>query len=477
MTHDSPSGFRRAALITQFAKMVGANNVLHEQAEMAPHLVEWRDRWRGDALCVLKPGSTAEVSAILAIAQKEAVAVVPQGGNTGLVGGQIPDATGTQIVLNLSRMNRLRDLDADGETMTVEAGMTLAGAQGFAAEAGKLFPLSLASEGGCQIGGAISTNAGGTAVLAYGNMRSLVLGLEVVLPDGRVWNGLRRLRKDNTGYDLRDLFIGAEGTLGVVTAAVLRLFPRPAAQVTAFVGVRDLARMLNLFGRMRQAAGPALTGFEFMSRRTLDFVLDLASAPSDPLRAPCPFYALIDISGARESELRTLTEATLGACLEDGTVEDAVIAASDAQSAGLWRLRDLASEAQKPQGGSIKHDVSVPVARIPEFIALADREVERVCPGARPVAFGHFGDGNVHYNVTQPAGMPREAFLAKWEEMAAAVYAVVAALDGSISAEHGIGVLKRDALRHYKDEVELDLMRKIKSAFDPQGLMNPGKLL
>ncbi len=464
-------------LLGRFVSIVGEAYALRDEADMEPHLVEWRDRWRGRAVLVLKPADTEEVAAILKLANGEGVGIVPQGGNTGLVGGQIPDVGGRQIVVSLARLNHVRDIDAAGETMVVDAGVTLAQAQDIAAGVDRLFPLSLASEGSCQIGGAIATNAGGSAVLAYGPMRNLVLGLEVVLPDGRVWDGLRRLRKDNTGYDLRDLFIGSEGTLGIVTAAALRLFPRPRATAAAFVGVRDLGRMLDFFAHTREAAGASLTTFEFMSRRALDFVLEFAPNLRDPLSERHKYYALVELSETAGLEAQPHLERLLGSAVEAGHIEDAALASTVAQGRALWRLREMISEAQKPQGGSIKHDVSVPVARIPEFIARAGDVVELICPGARPVPFGHFGDGNVHYNISQPPGMTKEAFLAQWDAVAAGVQGVVTDLGGSISAEHGIGVLKRDILREYKSEVELDLMRRVKTAFDPNGIMNPGKVL
>jgi FAD/FMN-containing dehydrogenase len=354
----------------------------------------------------------------------------------------------------------------------------LANAQAVAASAGRLFPLSLASEGSCQIGGVLATNAGGMAVLAYGSARDLTLGLEVVLADGSVWDGLKRLRKDNSGYDLKDLFVGSEGTLGLITAAVLRLFPRPTATVTAFAGLAHLDSATAFFSRAYGRAGSSLTAFELMPRIGLDFVLRHAAVAKDPLKAPHHWYVLFELSSPREGDdVASLAESLLNDGIEADEIDDAVIAASLAQERELWRLRELMSEVQKHEGGSIKHDVAVPVARVPEFIARANQLVELMIPGARPVPFGHLGDGNIHYNVSQPPSMDRAVFLASWEALNAAVHEIVLDLDGSISAEHGIGRLKRDLLRHAKQPLELEMMRKIKQAFDPNGILNPGKLL
>jgi FAD/FMN-containing dehydrogenase len=459
-------------------RIVGESHAIRDPGAMTPHLIEWRDRYVGKAALVLQPGSTEEVAAILKRANETRTAIVPQGGNTGLVGGQIPFENGNEVVVSLSRMTHVRDIDLDGNTMTVEAGLVLANAQAVAASAGRLFPLSLASEGSCQIGGVLATNAGGTAVLAYGSARDLTLGLEVVLADGSVWNGLKRLRKDNSGYDLKDLFIGSEGTLGIITAAVLRLFPRPAATVTAFAGLEHLDSATAFFSRAYGHAGPALTAFELMPRIGLDFVLRHSDGTKDPLKAPYHWYALFELSSAREGDDVTgLAETLLSEGIESDEIGDAVIASSLAQERELWRLRELMSEVQKHEGGSIKHDVAVPVARVPEFIARANRLVELMIPAARPVPFGHLGDGNIHYNVSQPPSMDRAVFLANWEALNAAVHEIVLDLGGSISAEHGIGRLKRDLLRHAKASLELELMRKIKQAFDPNGILNPGKLL
>jgi FAD/FMN-containing dehydrogenase len=464
--------------IEAFARIVGEDNAIRDEQAMAPYLVEWRDRYRGKAALVLRPGQTEEIAAILELANQTKTAIVPQGGNTGLVGGQIPFETGHEVVVALERLDRVRDIDLASNTMTVEAGLVLAQAQQVAASAGRLFPLSLASEGSAQIGGVLATNAGGTAVLAYGSARELALGLEVVLADGRIWNGLTSLRKDNSGYDLKDLIIGSEGTLGIITAAVLRLFPKVVEKVTYMAGLSALETAPAFFARVLERAGPALTAFEILPRIGIEFVLAHANAVRDPFASPYPWYVLFDLTSPREGEeLARLAESVLGEGLEAGEVDSAVIASSLAQGEELWRLRDLMSEVQKHAGGSIKHDIAVPVARVPEFVARANQLVELLIPGARPVPFGHLGDGNIHYNVSQPPGMDRAIFLNYWEALNAAVHEIVLDLGGSISAEHGIGRLKRDLLPHAKQPIELELMRKIKTVFDPNGILNPGKLL
>jgi FAD/FMN-containing dehydrogenase len=464
--------------IDAFARIVGEDNAIRDEQAMAPYLVEWRDRYRGKAALVLRPGQAEEIAAILELANQTKTAIVPQGGNTGLVGGQIPFETGHEVVVALERLDRVRDIDLASNTMTVEAGLVLAQAQQVAASAGRLFPLSLASEGSAQIGGVLATNAGGTAVLAYGSARELALGLEVVLADGRIWSGLTSLRKDNSGYDLKDLIIGSEGTLGIITAAVLRLFPKVVEKVTCMAGLSALETAPAFFARVLERAGPALTAFEILPRIGIEFVLAHANAVRDPFASPYPWYVLFDLTSPREGqELARLAESVLGEGLEAGEVDSAVIASSLAQGEELWRLRDLMSEVQKHAGGSIKHDIAVPVARVPEFVARANQLVELLIPGARPVPFGHLGDGNIHYNVSQPPGMDRAIFLNYWEALNAAVHEIVLDLGGSISAEHGIGRLKRDLLPHAKQPIELELMRKIKTVFDPNGILNPGKLL
>jgi FAD/FMN-containing dehydrogenase len=465
-----------AAALQRLVDIVGPQHAIADPDLQLPYLREWRDRYEGRAALVVRPGSTEEVAQILATASDAGIGVVPQGGNTGLVGGQIPSPSGTEVVLSVARLKRVREVD--GAAMIVEAGLTLQEAQEVAERAGRLFPLSLPSEGSCQIGGVLATNAGGVGVLAYGNARSLALGLEVVLADGQVWDGLKTLKKDNTGYDLRDLFIGSEGTLGVITAAALKLYPRPAEKATAFAALPDAASALALFRLADARAHQGLTAFEFMSRLAVDLVLRHVPNTRPPLREPAPWYALIEISSATaDGAAASAMEGLLAQAQEKGIIGEAVIANSLSQAQGLWRLREVASEAQKPEGGSIKHDISVPIARIPEFLEKAAAVIEAVCPGARPVTFGHFGDGNVHYNVSQPPGMDKAAFLALWEKMSGAVHDLVRATGGSISAEHGIGQMKRSELQRFKSPVEMALMRKIKAALDPKGILNPGKLL
>jgi FAD/FMN-containing dehydrogenase len=473
-THKPPSPDTIDALV----RIVGASHAIRDEAEMTPYLVEWRDRYRGKAALVLKPGDANEVSSILKLANETMTAIVPQGGNTGLVGGQIPFESGHEVVVSLERLTRVRDIDLAANTMTVEAGLTLAQAQAVAASAGRLFPLSLASEGSAQIGGVLATNAGGTAVLVYGCARELALGLEVVLASGEVWNGLKSLRKDNSGYDLKDLMVGSEGTLGIVTAAVLRLFPKIAETVTCMAGLEALETAPAFFARAREQAGPALTAFEILPRIGVEFVLRHSEGTRDPFPSPHQWYALFELTTPREDALLApLAESLLATGLEAGEIAAAIVATSLSQSEALWRLRDLMSEVQKEEGGSIKHDIAVPVASVPEFVARANRLVELMIPGARPVPFGHLGDGNIHYNVSQPPGMERAVFLANWQALNAAVHEIVLDLGGSISAEHGIGRLKRDLLLHAKQAIELELMRKIKAAFDPNNILNPGKLL
>jgi FAD/FMN-containing dehydrogenase len=466
------------SLIARFTDIVGEAHALTRAEDQSGYLREWRDRYTGTTPVVLRPGSTDEVSRILTLAHSENIAIVPQGGNTGLVGGQIPSLDGNEIVLSLARLRAVRDVDAVGGTMIVEAGMTLAEAQTAAKNSGRLFPLSLASEGSAQIGGVLATNAGGTAVLAYGNARRLTLGLEAVLADGRVWNGLRRLKKDNTGYDLRDLLIGSEGTLGIITAACLKLFPMPAERETAIVAFETPEAAMKLFRRAESEAGPSLTAFEFWAHRAQEFALKYMQNVRDPFTDDYPWYALIELShGGKGTRIANTIEPLLTSAHGQGLIRDAAISRSLRQAEDFWRLREAFSEAQKGAGGSIKHDIAVPVARIPEFLRRAANVVESVCPGARPVPFGHFGDGNLHYNVSQPEGMDKAAYLALWDAMSGAIFELVTELGGSISAEHGIGQMKRDVLKRYKSGVEIDMMRAIKTALDPKGILNPGKVL
>ncbi|HSO06948.1 MAG TPA: FAD-binding oxidoreductase [Pelomicrobium sp.] len=471
-------GVKAAAFADRLRAIVGAAGLLTDPADTAAYLEDWRGRYRGEAEAVVRPASTEQVAAVVAACAEEGVAVVPQGGNTGLCGGSVPVAGRRQIVLSLARMNRIRELDAANNTLTVEAGVVLQAIQEAAAAADRLFPLSLGAEGSCQIGGNLSTNAGGEAVLRYGNTRDLVLGLEVVLPDGRVWDGLRGLRKDNTGYDLKQLFIGAEGTLGVITAAVLKLFPRPTATATAFLGVDDPATAVALLSVLRGAVGDRLTGFELMSRVCLELVLRHIPGTADPLGDAHPWYVLVELSDSGESAaLAERLMSALEPAMEQGRVRDAVLAQSEAQGHALWRLRDGMAEAQKEEGISIKHDVSVPVSRMARFIDEASEALKAAFPGVRIVAFGHIGDGNVHYNVSMADPGQNAAFIQDSAPVNHVVYEVVAALGGSISAEHGLGQLKREEITRYKAPLELELMRAIKRTLDPQDLMNPGKVI
>jgi FAD/FMN-containing dehydrogenase len=467
-----------AVFVAQLRALVGDAGLLTEPADKAPYLTDWRGRYRGEAEAVVRPASTAQVAAVVAACAQAGVAVVPQGGNTGLCGGSVPASGRRQIVLSLARMNRVRELDAANNTLTVEAGCVLATIQEAARDADRLFPLSLGAEGSCQIGGNLSTNAGGEAVLRYGNTRDLVLGLEVVLPDGRVWDGLRGLRKDNTGYDLKQLFVGAEGTLGIITAAVLKLFTRPTATATAFLGVDDPDTAVALLATLRSAVGDRLTGFELMSRVCLELVLKRIPDTADPLANAHPWYVLVELSDSGESaELAERLTGALESSMRRGQVRDAVLAQSEAQGHALWRLRDGMAEAQKEEGISIKHDVSVPVSKMARFIDEASRALKAAFPGVRIVAFGHIGDGNVHYNVSMADPGQNAAFIQDSAPVNHVVYEVVAALGGSISAEHGIGQLKREEITRYKAPLELELMRAIKRTLDPDNLMNPGKVI
>ncbi len=445
-----------------------------DQGRIAPHLTEWRERFHGATPLLLMPSSVAAIASIVRICNDTRTAIVPQGGNTGLAGGQIPNPGGNEILLSLSRLDRVRTIDPLANTMTVEAGAILQHVQRQADAHDRLFPLSLASEGTATIGGLISTNAGGTGVLAYGNMRELVLGLEAILPSGEIWNGLTGLRKDNTGYDVKQLFIGAEGTLGIVTAATLKLFPRPTAIETAFAAVNDLQSAVALLSFALSHG--AITAFELIPRRGLDFVLQHIQGTRDPLERAYPWLVLIDVSLRAASQSGTaqdlLTSAASANLIVDGT-----IAQSLTQRQAFWKLRDSLSEAQKPEGGSIKHDVSVPISSISRFIDEASRAVIAAMPGARPVPFGHIGDGNIHFNISQPVGADKTAFLARAPEINRLVHDIVHSLGGSISAEHGIGQAKIDEITRYKSPAALETMRTLKRALDPNGIMNPGKVV
>jgi D-lactate dehydrogenase (cytochrome) len=462
-------------LIARFAAIVGEKYAVTDPTAQQAYLVESRGLFRGRSPLVLRPGSAGEVAAILKLANATLTAIVAQGGNTGLVGGQI--AHGGEVVVSLTRLDRIREVDKQSNAMTCEAGVVLAKAQAAAADAGRLFPLSLGAEGSCTIGGNLSTNAGGKGALAYGVARDLVLGLEVVLADGRVLNALNKLKKDNTGYDLKNLFIGAEGTLGIITAAVLKLFPAPQTVETAFAAVPSPQAALSLLDLIEERSNRAATSFELMSGLAMDMALRHGHGVRRPLAAAHPWYVLLELSSAARTDLRTTLEEALAAAMERGFITDAAIAETMEHRRTFWHLRDVLPEAQKPEGGSIKHDVSVPVSAVPAFLREADAAVATVVRGARPVPFGHLGDGNIHYNVTQPAGADTAAYLARWDDMNAAVHAVVKKLGGSISAEHGIGVLKRKLLPQVKDPVALDVMRALKRTLDPNGILNPGKVL
>jgi D-lactate dehydrogenase (cytochrome) len=465
-----------ASSLDRFAAIVGAKYAIRDAREMAPFLHEPRGLYEGRAALVLKPGSTEEVSKILKLARETKTAIVPQGGNTGLVGGQI-SFDSQAVVVSTVRLDKIREVDAATNSMTCEAGVVLARAQEAASSHDRLFPLSLGAEGSCTIGGNLATNAGGTQALSYGVARDLVLGLEVVLAGGRVWHGLRKLKKDNTGYDLRHLFIGSEGTLGIITAATLKLFPAPRSLETAFAGVATPSDALALLNFMQARFGTALTSFELIARRALEFVTKHLPGAREPLAAAHPWYVLFEISSPITEGVREMMEAALTEAAAKNIVRDAAIAVSEAQRLAFWKIRSGITEVQKPEGGSIKHDISVPVGSVPALIEQAGAAVEKLIPGARPVPFGHLGDGNIHYNVSQPIGADGQAFLDLWEEVNAVVHGIVAKLGGSISAEHGIGVLKRELLPGVKDPVEMELMRSLKRALDPDGILNPGKVL
>ncbi|SDA18070.1 FAD/FMN-containing dehydrogenase [Methylobacterium sp. UNC378MF] len=462
-------------LLTALRDGLGARHVLTDPDALAPYLTESRRLFTGSALAVLRPESTEEVAFAVRACTQAGVAVVPLGGNTGLTGAGVPQGG---VVLSLERMNRLRAVDPVDATITVEAGMILQDVQEAAEAAGMLFPLSYASRGSARIGGGVSTNAGGIAVLAYGNARDLVLGLEVVLADGRVWNGLRALRKDNAGYDLKQLFIGSEGTLGIVTAAVLKLFPRPRSTSVAFVGLDSARAALDLFIFLRTRMDRDLTAFEYLPPFALEIVLRHVQGTVRPLEGAHGAYALIEVASARpDADTGAELESALGQALEDGLIADATIGTSGARNAALWRLREGVPEAQTREGASIKHDVSVPLSRLPEFLERAGAACLAEMPGLRPCGFGHFGDGNIHFNLSQPPGMPPAEFLAEWGRFNRIVHDLVHALGGSIAAEHGVGLIKRDELARYGDPVGLDLMRRLKAALDPEDLLNPGKVI
>lgn len=464
-----------APVAAALRKIVGPKGWIDTAQDKEPFLVEERGRYHGHCAAVLRPATVDEVAQVVCLCAEAGVPIVPQGGNTGLVGGAVPDGG---IILSTSRLNRIRAIDAVNRTMTVEAGVVLSAVQAAADDADALFPLSLAAEGSCQIGGNLASNAGGIAVLRYGNARDLVLGLEVVLPDGRIWDGLRGLRKDNTGYDLKQLFLGSEGTLGVITAAVLKLFPKPRVVETVLAALPSAEAVLELFHRTTAAMGDALTAFELMQRLSLDFCLRHIPGVSDPFAEAHPFYVLMRLSSPRPADpLRDAAETMLADAFETGIVSDAIVAANEAQAQALWRIRESIPEAQKYEGGSIKNDVSVPVSAVARFLARASDACQEAMPGIRVCAFGHVGDGNIHFNLSQPVDLERAAFLARWDELERIVSDITHDLGGSFSAEHGVGQLKRGPLNRYKSPVELGLMRAIKRTLDPANIMNPGKVV
>lgn len=456
---------------------IGHSYVITEKEAMQPFLTEWRKRITGCALAVVKPGNTEEVAAIVRLCNRYHIPLVPQGGNSGLVLGSIPDNSGTAIVLSLARLNRIRNLDAINNTMTVEAGCLLDHIHQAATEVGRLFPLSLPSSGTCTIGGNLSSNAGGTAVLRYGTARKLCLGVEVVTGEGEIWNGLRRLRKDNTGYDLRDLFIGAEGTLGVITAAVLALYPLPRARMTAIAAVSTPEKALKLLHLAQSRCGATLTAFELVSRYAIELVIRHFPELKAPLPLTYPQYILMELSDSEsEDHAAEILESCLEDAIEEDIITDAAVAQSIAQSQVMWQLRENISAAQAAEGQNIKHDIAIPISCLADFITETDRLLQEYLPGCRMVTFGHLGDGSLHYNVSSPKELPQTDFLAHTAAINRIVYDSVIRFEGTLSAEHGIGALKREELARYRSTTEIALMRKIKAVLDPNNLMNPGKI-
>lgn len=464
-----------AAFIWRVHSVVGDGGVVIDPAEIAPYVRDWRGSYVGKTALVVRPANTQEVANIVKLCAETGTPIVPQGGNTGMVGGGIPDASGNAIVLSLTRMNRIRAIDLSNDAMIVEAGCILAAVQEAAFDNNRYFPLSLAAEGSCTIGGNLSTNAGGTAVLRYGNARDLVLGIEAVMSDGKIWNGLKALRKDNTGYDLKHLLMGAEGTLGIITAAVLKLFPKPQSTCTSLVAVPDPAAAVELLATIKNAMGDRLTGFELMSRVCLDHVIKHFPATTEPFSARHDWQVLVELTDTlKDARLQDALSVTLEPTFANGQALDAVIAMSEAQSQALWNIRERIPEAEKLQGRSVKHDISVPISRTAEFIQRGDAELGAKFPNAKVICFGHIGDGNLHYNLSFPGQIASEE---QTRDANNIVYQLVDRLAGSISAEHGLGQMKRDEITRHKSVVELDMMRAIKAALDPNGMMNPGKVL
>ena len=475
---DSITNLLSPVLQQTLIEIVGENGLIREPKDIAPYVIDQRKAYNGSTPMVVRPASTQEVSLVVTLCAENGIPIVPQGGNTGLCGGATPSEQGDQLLLSLTRMNKVRSVDPLNYTLTAEAGVILADIQETADKHDRLFPLSLGAEGTARIGGNLATNAGGTGVLRYGNARELVVGIEVVLPDGKIWDGLSALRKDNTGYDLKQLFIGSEGTLGVITASVLKLFPKPQDMQTGFAAVRDVTAAIEILARARAASDDRVTAFEWMARKGLDLVFRHIPGARDPLSQPYPEYLLIELtSGHDDNGLRDTLEQILSDAMERGEILDATIAESRQQAKDFWKLRETIPEAQAIDGAGIKHDISVPISSMPQFLRLANEEVTRAVEGVQICAFGHIGDGNAHYNLNQPGNITGESFLRHKENLNRIVHDIATDLKGSISAEHGIGRLKREELVHYKSPIALDVMRSIKSAIDPKNIMNPGKVL
>jgi len=472
-----PAAVAHPDLLQRLHAAVGDAGLVLDAEAQAPYLQDWLGKWHGRTPVVVRPLNTEQTAAVMAICHDTHTPVVTQGGNTGMSGGATPDASGAQIVLSMVRMNRIRQVDPLNNSLTAEAGVLLANVHDAAAQSNRFFPLSMGSEGSCTVGGNLASNAGGIAVLRYGNTRDLVLGIEAVLPDGRIWNGLRALRKDNTGYDLRHLFIGSEGTLGVITAAVLKLYPRPLARATAWLGADSLEALVMLLAQLRSSCGERLVAFEMMSQASLALVLEHVSATRAPLAGNHAFHALVELADTRADGLAELLEDGLSAALEEGLVQDGAVCANASHALAFWKLREGISQAQVRAGKTIKHDIALPISVIADFVAKADTALRAIQPDIRIINFGHLGDGNLHYNVLQAADMPYAEMVKRTELLNRTVHDLVHAMGGSISAEHGIGQLRRDELPRYKSALEIELMMRIKQTLDPNQIMNPGKLL
>ena len=476
---NAPSGVSdvQANLIARLHAVVGDAGLITDNEAQQPYVNDWLGKWHGKTPVVVRPANTEQTAAVMRICHETRTPVVTQGGNTGMSGGATPDGSGAQIILGTNRMNAIRKLDLVNNTVTVEAGVLLTSVHSAAQEHGRFFPLSLGSEGSCTIGGNLATNAGGIAVLRYGNTRDLVLGIEAVLPDGRIWNGLRALRKDNTGYDLRHLFIGSEGTLGVITAAVLKLYPKPVARATAWVGAARLDDLVDLLAHMRSVCGERLVAFEMLSRDSLALVMAQVSDVRPPLAGEHAFHALIELADTQPQGLGELLEAGLGQALESGLAQDVAMSVSGQQTSAFWKIREGISQAQVRAGKAVKHDIALPISSLSAFVARADVALRAVMPDVQIINFGHLGDGNLHYNVLLPMTVSYPDMAAQTAILNRIVHDLVAEFEGSISAEHGIGQLRRDEMRHYKSALEFELMMRVKQSFDPNHIMNPGKLL